>query len=111
LKKLRWSMAAADDLEGIANYLYLHHSAFAASTPQRLYDAAKSLKAFPLSGRAGMKSGTRELVLAPRCHESEVRCIISEVQPQILRLHLAQKARQTTLRMTAFLERTLDSPH
>lgn len=58
-------MAAADDLEGIANYLWLHHPSFAASTIQRLYDAAKSLKAFPYAGRIGMKSGTRELVLAP----------------------------------------------
>jgi plasmid stabilization system protein ParE len=62
---LRWSMAAADDLEGIANYLWLHHPSFAASTLQRLYDAAKSLKAFPYAGRIGMKTGTRELVLAP----------------------------------------------
>jgi toxin ParE1/3/4 len=58
-------MAAADDLEGIANYLYLYHPSFAASTLQRLYDAAKSLKTFPYAGRTGMKSGTRELVLAP----------------------------------------------
>jgi plasmid stabilization system protein ParE len=58
-------MAAADDLEGIANYLYLHHPAFAASTLQRLYERAKSLKAFPYAGRVGAKSGTRELVLAP----------------------------------------------
>jgi len=65
LKRLRWSMAAADDLEGIANYLYLNHPAFATSTLQRLYDAAKSLKSFPNAGRIGMRSGTRELVLAP----------------------------------------------
>jgi plasmid stabilization system protein ParE len=58
-------MAAADDLEGIANYLHLHHPAFAASTLQRLYDGAKSLKTFPYTGRVGMKSGTRELALAP----------------------------------------------
>jgi len=58
-------MAAADDLEGIANYLYLHHPSFAASTLKRLYGAAKSLKSFPYLGRIGMKSGTRELVLAP----------------------------------------------
>jgi toxin ParE1/3/4 len=58
-------MAAADDPEGIANYLFLHHPAFAAPTLQRLYAAAKSLKAFPYAGRVGMKSGTRELVLAP----------------------------------------------
>jgi toxin ParE1/3/4 len=58
-------MAAADDLEGISNYLYLHHPSFAATTIHRLYDASKSLKAFPYLGREGKKSGTRELVLAP----------------------------------------------
>jgi plasmid stabilization system protein ParE len=40
-------MAVAADLEGIANYLYLHHPEFATTTIQRLYDAAKSL---PLLG-------------------------------------------------------------
>jgi addiction module RelE/StbE family toxin len=65
LRRLRWSIAAADDLEGIANYLHLHHPEFAASTIQRLYGATKSLKAFPYAGRVGKKSGTRELVLAP----------------------------------------------
>jgi plasmid stabilization system protein ParE len=58
-------MAAADDLEGISNYLYFHHPSFAASTIQRLYNAAKFLKEFPHAGRAGKKNGTRELVLAP----------------------------------------------
>ncbi|MGA2887404.1 MAG: type II toxin-antitoxin system RelE/ParE family toxin [Terracidiphilus sp.] len=58
-------MAAADDLEGIADYLYLHHPSVATSTLQRLYNAAKSLKAFPYAGRIGTKGGTRELALAP----------------------------------------------
>jgi len=58
-------MAAADDLESIANYLYLNHPSFASATLRRLYDAAKSLKNFPSMGRPGMKAGTRELVLAP----------------------------------------------
>lgn len=58
-------MAAADDLEGIANYLHLHHPEFADTTIQRLYDGAKSLKAFPYAGRVGRKNGTRELILAP----------------------------------------------
>jgi toxin ParE1/3/4 len=65
LRRLRWSIAAADDLEAISNYLYLHHPSFAASTIQRLYARAKSLKEFPLAGRIGKKDGTRELVLAP----------------------------------------------
>jgi plasmid stabilization system protein ParE len=65
LRRRRWSIAAADNLEGIANYLFLNHPSFAASTIQRLYGAVKSLKAFPYAGRVGTKSGTRELVLAP----------------------------------------------
>jgi addiction module RelE/StbE family toxin len=58
-------MAAADDLESIANYLHLHHPSFAKATLQRLYDTAKKLKTFPHMGRLGIKEGTRELVLAP----------------------------------------------
>jgi len=49
-------MAAADDLEGIANYLWLHHPSFAASTIQRLYEAAKSLKSFPYAGRVAARA-------------------------------------------------------
>lgn len=65
MRKLRWSLAAAGDLEAIASYLHLHHPSYAAQTIQRLYGAAKSLSRFPFSGRVGKKSGTRELVLAP----------------------------------------------
>ncbi len=65
MKKLRWSVAAANDLEDIANYIFLNHPSFAVATLQRLYDAAKSLKNFPLMGRPGRVEGTRELVLAP----------------------------------------------
>ena len=65
MRRLRWSMAAADDLEGISDYLHLHHPPFANSMIQRLYDSAKSLKQFPYVGRVSKKSGTRELVLVP----------------------------------------------
>ena len=65
MRRLRWSVAAAGDLEDIAQYLHRHHPSFAAETIQRLYDAARSLKRFPLLGRIGKREGTRELVLAP----------------------------------------------
>ena len=58
-------MAAADDLEGISDYLHLHHPPFANSMIQRLYDSTKSHKQFPYVGRVSKKSGTRELVLVP----------------------------------------------
>jgi addiction module RelE/StbE family toxin len=65
LRKLRWSPAAANDLEEISNYLHLHHPSFAVPTVQRLYHSAQSLKAHPFVGRPGQKSGTRELILTP----------------------------------------------
>jgi toxin ParE1/3/4 len=65
LRKLRWSVAAADDLEGISNYLRLHHPSLAASTIEKLYGAAKSLRQLPNKGRPGKKNGTRESELAP----------------------------------------------
>ena len=82
-------MAAAYDLEGISNYLHLHHPSFANSTIQRLYDAARSLKQFPYVGRVGKKSGTRELVLAPLPYLM-IYCV-DEQSVHILRfLHAAQ---------------------
>jgi toxin ParE1/3/4 len=63
--KLRWALAAVNDLEEISNYLHLHHPSFAIPTIQRLYDAVKSLKSHPHLGRSGKKYGTRELVLTP----------------------------------------------
>ena len=63
--RLRWSPAAAADLEEIAKYLHTHHPSLAATTIHRLYAAAKSLKKNPEMGRVGKVMGTRELVLAP----------------------------------------------
>jgi toxin ParE1/3/4 len=90
LRRLRWSLAATGDLEGIANYLWLHHPAFAATTIQRLYAAVKSLKSFPYTGREGRKSGTRELVLAPLPYL--LIYAVDEQSIQVLRiLHTAQE--------------------
>jgi addiction module RelE/StbE family toxin len=65
LRRIRWSPAAADDLEGILNYLREHHPAMAQATVRRLYDAALSLKQFSNRGRIGQLEGTRELVMTP----------------------------------------------
>jgi len=63
--KLRWSTAAANDLEEISSYLHINHPSFALDTIQRIYRSAKSLKQFPEKGRPGKLEGTRELVLSP----------------------------------------------
>jgi addiction module RelE/StbE family toxin len=61
--QLRWTAAAADDLERIADYLFEKTPENAAQLIRRIYDAPSALKIFPNRGRQGKKQGTRELVI------------------------------------------------
>jgi toxin ParE1/3/4 len=63
--QLRWTTAALDDLEGIAEYLFEKSPQSAAQLVRKIYEAPSSLKNYPNLGRSGKKEGTRELVLAP----------------------------------------------
>lgn len=62
--RVRWTSAAADDLESIANYLFENTPENAARLVRDVYEAASSLKSLPSRGRAGKKAGTRELVMS-----------------------------------------------
>jgi addiction module RelE/StbE family toxin len=62
--QVRWTSAAADDLENIANYLFENTPEHAARLIREIYQAPSVLKTFPNRGRAGKKAGTRELPLA-----------------------------------------------
>lgn len=61
--RLRWTPAAAEDLEHIKDYLAEHLPQFAQSTVFELYETVRSLKVSPRLGRVGRQEGTRELVL------------------------------------------------
>jgi len=61
--QLRWTEAAADDLEHIADYLFEKASQNAAQLIREIYNAPSALKVFPNRGRQGRKQGTRELVI------------------------------------------------
>lgn len=65
MRRIRWSPAAAADLQNIRDYLEAHHPSFMEATVRRLYNAAGSLKRMADRGRPGQKEGTRELVMAP----------------------------------------------
>lgn len=65
MRRIRWSPAAAVDLQNIRDYLEAHHPSFMEATVRRLYNAARSLKRMPDRGRLGRNEGTRELVMAP----------------------------------------------
>jgi len=61
--RIRWTPAAAENLEHIKDYLTERHPQFAQSTVLELYEAVRSLKTHPRRGRPGREEGTRELVL------------------------------------------------
>jgi toxin ParE1/3/4 len=63
--QLRWTTAAADDLEGIAEYLLERSPQNAAELIRKIYEAPSILVNYPSLGRPGKKEGTRELVIAP----------------------------------------------
>ena len=63
--QLRWTTAAADDLEGIAEYLFEKSPRNVAQLIRKIYGAPSRLKSHPNLGRPGKKEGTRELVIAP----------------------------------------------
>jgi toxin ParE1/3/4 len=61
--RLRWTPAAAEDLESIRDYLAQHLPAFAPSTILEIYQAVLALRSTPYRGRTGRVEGTRELIL------------------------------------------------
>jgi toxin ParE1/3/4 len=63
--RIRWTVPAADDLEGIYGYLEREHPEFAEATIRTIYRRILSLKSLPNLGRPGHRNGTRELALTP----------------------------------------------
>jgi plasmid stabilization system protein ParE len=63
--RIRWTPAAAEDLEDIHNYLTKHHPDWARPTVIEIHAAVRSLKQSPNRGRKGREEETREL-LHPR---------------------------------------------
>jgi toxin ParE1/3/4 len=63
--RIRWTPAAAADLEHISNYLKERHPHYRQPTMRKLYEAIGSLKASPHRGRVGREDGTRELLFSP----------------------------------------------
>jgi len=63
--RIRWTPAAASDLEEISNYLKDRHPSYWQPTILKLYEEIRSLKQFPNRGRPGREEGTRELSFPP----------------------------------------------
>lgn len=63
--RIRWTVPAAEDLDGIWNFLQRQYPHFAETTVRTIYNRIQSLKMSPYLGRPGQRSGTRELTLRP----------------------------------------------
>ncbi len=61
--RIRWTPAAAADLEQISDYLKLRYRSSRQATVRKVYAAIESLRKSPSRGRVGLEEGTRELVL------------------------------------------------
>ena len=63
--RIRWTPAAAADLQGIGDYLSEHHPHFRQQTLRQLYEGVRSLKDSPYRGKPGREAGSRELLFTP----------------------------------------------
>ena len=63
--RIRWTPAAAGDLEQISDYLKDRHPRYRLPTMRKLYQAIGTLKKWPQSGRIGREAGTRKLLFSP----------------------------------------------
>ena len=61
--RVRWTAEAADDLQGICDYVARERPEAARKLALDILHAIEGLRAFPNRGRTGRVEGTRELVL------------------------------------------------
>jgi plasmid stabilization system protein ParE len=60
--RIRWTLAAAGDLQQIHNYLREHEPHLARPTVIAIREASLSVRKFPNRGSPGVAEGTRELL-------------------------------------------------
>jgi toxin ParE1/3/4 len=83
--RIRWTPAAAADLQQISNYLKDHHPHYRQPTMRKVYAAIQSLKEWPHRGRAGREEGTRELSFSPLPYIAAYR--VEKQSIEILRIY------------------------
>lgn len=88
--ELRWTEAAAEDLEHITDYLFDRAPHRAQELIRNLYTAPTALLEFPYRGRVGKKAGTRELVI-PSLPYVLVYTVTSDTITVMRILHGAQR--------------------
>jgi plasmid stabilization system protein ParE len=83
--RIRWTPAAAADLQNISDYLKEHHPHYRAPTMRKLYGTIRELKQLPGRGRPGREEGTREIFFPPTPYVAVYR--VKEQTIEILRIY------------------------
>jgi len=89
--RIRWTPAAAADLQHISTYLKDRHLRHQQPTIRKLYEAVQSLKEWPRRGRLGHEDGTRELLFPPLPYIAVYR--VREQDIEVLRIYHAAQGR------------------
>ena len=87
--RIRWTPAAAADLQSISDYLKQHHPHYRLPTMRKLYDTIRSLRQSPYRGRPGSEEGTREILFPPVPYVAVYR--VKERAVEVLRIITAHK--------------------
>jgi toxin ParE1/3/4 len=87
--RIRWTAAAAADLQHINDHLKDHHPQYRQPTIRKLYETIRSLKASPYRGRIGRENGTREILFPPLPYVAVYR-VKAEIIEVIRIYHAAQ---------------------
>jgi plasmid stabilization system protein ParE len=85
--RLRWTPAAAADLQGISDYLKEHHSHYRQSTMRKVYETIRSLRQTPYRGRPGSEEGTREILFPPLPYVALYRVNERQQAVEVLRVY------------------------
>ena len=89
--RIRWTPAAAADLQHINDYLKEHHPRYRQPTMRKLYESVRALKQWPQRGRHGREEGTRELVFSPLPYVAVYRVTPGNVE--VVRIYHAAQNR------------------
>jgi toxin ParE1/3/4 len=91
LTRIRWTPAAADDLEHIKDYLTENYPHLARSTVLELYEAIRSLKTFPHVGAQDASQEPTKLLFSRLPYIAVYR--IKEQTLEVLHIHHAPQNR------------------
>jgi toxin ParE1/3/4 len=84
-RQIRWTPAAARDLQNVSDYLKENHPQYRLATLRKVYAIIQSLKEWPYRGRIGREEGTRELVFSPLPYIATYR--LKDQSIEVLRIY------------------------